>query len=358
MDLLKTILVYLTMVFVSSVQMAPEPSLVPVSATVSPAAAVLTASITATPTPSATPVPTPDITPNSAYKTVKVGDRGEDVLLLQRRLIELGYLSGEADSAFGNQTRRAVERFQYQNGLSVDGIAGKRTLTVLYESKDVVAAPTETATATTPGAPATVGPTAAMTATPATQTPAPTFAPSPTPTATAVAPTTDAPTVQANVAEAPAQTEAPAMMLAEGQDFVLADSATPLTQTLLSDGSAATEALPLHPLLVGEQVYVPFLELLRATGSIVLPGADQDRQEFAFSIQQDVYQISYVTDASGTVSDLQAVKNQQPQIMSSRMAIIMDGVLYMPMSSVSELTHITFTPNEALTRYTVAIPSV
>ena len=159
MDLLKTILVYLTMVFVSSVQMAPEPSLVPVTPTPATAEATMTASITPTPTPSHTPVPTPDITPNSAYKTVKVGDRGEDVLQLQRRLTELGYYTGEVDGAFGNQTRRSVERFQYQNGLSVDGIAGKRTLTVLYESTDVVLAPADTTS--TPVTTATAGPTAA-----------------------------------------------------------------------------------------------------------------------------------------------------------------------------------------------------
>ena len=354
MDLLKTILVYLTMVFVSSVQMAPEPSLVPVTPTPATAEATMTASITPTPTPSHTPVPTPDITPNSAYKTVKVGDRGEDVLQLQRRLTELGYYTGEVDGAFGNQTRRSVERFQYQNGLSVDGIAGKRTLTVLYESTDVVLAPADTTS--TPVTTATAGPTAAMTAPPVTATPAPTFAPSPTPSATPVL-VTDAPEAQISANNVPPATDVPTITLSEAQDFVLSDSDAQLMQTILPDGTAPTEATPLHPLLVGDQVFVPVLDILRASGSVVIPGVDGSRQEYAFSIQQDVYQLSYRVDATGAILDLQAQKNQSPLILTSTDALLHNGTLYLPMTTVSELTHITFTPNEALTRYTVAIPN-
>jgi len=139
MNLLKTLLIYLTMVFVSSVQTAPEPSLVPQTPTPSPTLAI----VAATDAPTATPVPTPDITPNDQYHTLQVGDRSDTIKLMQQRLAELGYYTGEIDGAFGNQTRRAVEQFQYNNGLSVDGIAGKRTLTVLYESEDVVSATVE-----------------------------------------------------------------------------------------------------------------------------------------------------------------------------------------------------------------------
>lgn len=63
---------------------------------------------------------------------------------LQQRLKDLGYLEGEVDGAYGAQTRRAVQRFQYYNGLTQDGIAGKNTLTVLYESESIVSAVTAT----------------------------------------------------------------------------------------------------------------------------------------------------------------------------------------------------------------------
>ena len=47
-------------------------------------------------------------------------------------------------------TRRAVEQFQYQHGLSADGMAGRVTLTVLYESGQVRMSPTAATPAPSP----------------------------------------------------------------------------------------------------------------------------------------------------------------------------------------------------------------
>ena len=59
--------------------------------------------------------------------------RGEDVKLLQTTLINKGYSCGDcgADGIFGNNTDRAVRRFQAGSKLEVDGIAGKNTITKL-----------------------------------------------------------------------------------------------------------------------------------------------------------------------------------------------------------------------------------
>lgn len=164
MDLLKTLLVYMTLTFATTVQGAPTPA--PTEApTAAPSAmtetvdtpapeaeAVVTpeviATITATAAPTLTPAPAPTMSPNPSYKLLKQGSRGDRVKKLQERLIELGYLSGEADGAYGNQTRRAVQRFQYYNGLQQDGEAGKATQTVLFESETVVSAATPTPTVT------------------------------------------------------------------------------------------------------------------------------------------------------------------------------------------------------------------
>ena len=95
--------------------------------------------------PSETPPPVPEITPNKKYHNLKKGDKGSDVKALQKRLIELGYLpEGSADGNFGNQTYKAVRNFQYYNGLTRDGIAGKKTQTYLFENPDVNPYPTET----------------------------------------------------------------------------------------------------------------------------------------------------------------------------------------------------------------------
>lgn len=370
MDLLKTILVYLTMVFVSSVQSAPDPSLMPQTPTPAPTTTVAASTATPQPTPTATPVPTPNITPNTEYRTVKVGDKGADVKLLQRRLAELGYYTGEVDGVFGNQTRRSVERFQYYQGLSVDGIAGKRTLTVLYESTEVVYAPVDVTPTPSPSA----GPTAAVTTPPASATPAPTFVPSPTVAATAttsqstavpadtatLAPTdTISPTATAEPAPS-AQPPVPATLT---QVFVLAGETQPLTLPLaegqpVATGEAPAEAVALHPLQVGEDIYVPLLEILQSAGTALIPGVDTQRQEVAFSLLSDLYQISYVLDNEGNVTDLQVLKNLAPQVMSVRAAVLADGVLYLPMQVATELTQITFALDGAGELYTVTLPTL
>lgn len=195
MDLLRTILVYMSMVFVASVQSAPEPSLLPEVDVPTPTPYVeAAATSTPAPTPTPTPVPTIDISPNPDYKTIKVGDNGEDVRAMQQKLAEYGYYTGEIDGRFGNQTRRAVEKFQYQHGLSVDGIAGKRTLTVLYDSDDIRRAPVDATPSPSPSQTPGSGTllTAATSGAPS-NTPEPTFAPD----ATESTPGTDATTAAA-----------------------------------------------------------------------------------------------------------------------------------------------------------------
>ena len=277
MDLLKTILLYLTMVFVSSVQTVPEPSVLPNFQTPVPSQTVASATATPEPTPTPTAVPTPAITPNTAYRTLKVGDKGDDIKLMQRRLAELGYYTGDVDGVFGNQTRRSVERFQYYQGLSVDGIAGKRTLTVLYESTEVVYAPVDVSPSVSPAP--TVGPTTAITSAPPTLTPAPTFVPTPAPVTTA----TSGPITASANTETAAPTQTPLPVQLDQQVFVLAGADTPITK-LLETPAPSEEPSVLHPLTVGDQVFVPFLELLRSAGFVLVPGNGNEQQEVVFSM--------------------------------------------------------------------------
>ena len=59
---------------------------------------------------------------------LKEGSRGQEVVELQQAL------EVEADGVFGPGTRAAVEAFQAENGLVVDGIVGPKTLAVIRES--------------------------------------------------------------------------------------------------------------------------------------------------------------------------------------------------------------------------------
>jgi hypothetical protein len=81
------------------------------------------------------PVPTPTPTPSTDKPTLRKGDRGEYVTLMQTELIQKGYSCGDtgADGVFGTQTEKAVKRFQKDNGLLEDGICGKQTWNALSE---------------------------------------------------------------------------------------------------------------------------------------------------------------------------------------------------------------------------------
>ena len=58
---------------------------------------------------------------------LSLGSRGEKVALIQQRLKEWGYYTGEVDGIFGRGTHDAVVRFQRQNDLTVDGQVGRKT---------------------------------------------------------------------------------------------------------------------------------------------------------------------------------------------------------------------------------------
>jgi D-alanyl-D-alanine carboxypeptidase len=77
--------------------------------------------------------------PAQSAVMLRVGSTGADVVTLQKRLIELGFLAGMADGKYGNGTATAVSRAQSAlrergHTLSVDGVAGPQTLALLYDN--------------------------------------------------------------------------------------------------------------------------------------------------------------------------------------------------------------------------------
>ena len=61
----------------------------------------------------------------------KYGSRGSEVRTIQEKLKRWGYYTGNVDGIYGSLTVSAVKRFQQKNGLTVDGIAGTRTLNAM-----------------------------------------------------------------------------------------------------------------------------------------------------------------------------------------------------------------------------------
>lgn len=72
-------------------------------------------------------------------ESLKLGSEGAAVRTLQKRLKELGYLTGSVDGSFGAATETAVKAFQSKNGLTADGKAGTSTFNKLYSDSAVSA---------------------------------------------------------------------------------------------------------------------------------------------------------------------------------------------------------------------------
>ena len=67
--------------------------------------------------------------------TMRAGNSGEKVRLLQEDLIYLGYLEeGSADGRYGGATQRAIEAVQKSAGLTANGIANIQTQAALAEA--------------------------------------------------------------------------------------------------------------------------------------------------------------------------------------------------------------------------------
>lgn len=84
----------------------------------------------------------------ATYSNLYRGSKGEDVKKMQQALINAGYSVGSAgaDGSFGPDTEKAVLKFQKDNGLKTDGIAGNNTLGKLYGSSMTPSKTTSTST--------------------------------------------------------------------------------------------------------------------------------------------------------------------------------------------------------------------
>ncbi|TSB47075.1 C40 family peptidase [Alkalicoccobacillus porphyridii] len=63
--------------------------------------------------------------------TLRQGQTGQAVKDLQAKLVDKGYNTNGVDGIFGSGTEQAVRSFQADNGLTVDGLAGRQTLGAL-----------------------------------------------------------------------------------------------------------------------------------------------------------------------------------------------------------------------------------
>ena len=68
------------------------------------------------------------------YSTIREDSDSARITLLQKALISMDYLKSSADGKFGDRTKEAVTAFQRANGLTADGLAGKKTLKAMEKA--------------------------------------------------------------------------------------------------------------------------------------------------------------------------------------------------------------------------------
>ena len=64
-------------------------------------------------------------------RTLSLGAFSEEVLNLQKLLVNLGLLKATPNGYFGNQTKGAVKEFQKQNNILQTGMVGPQTRAIL-----------------------------------------------------------------------------------------------------------------------------------------------------------------------------------------------------------------------------------
>lgn len=71
--------------------------------------------------------------PEIVYNTLQRGIKSDEVEVLQKRLVELGYLKGTADGSFGQMTEDAIKAAQEAFGMEANGIADNAFQQKLFE---------------------------------------------------------------------------------------------------------------------------------------------------------------------------------------------------------------------------------
>ncbi|MEY8827629.1 murein L,D-transpeptidase [Sedimentitalea sp. XS_ASV28] len=66
--------------------------------------------------------------PTVALSSVKPGETGAGVVALRNRLINMGYMRRSASRTYDSDMQDAIRRFQFDNGLAEDGVAGQGTI--------------------------------------------------------------------------------------------------------------------------------------------------------------------------------------------------------------------------------------
>ena len=160
-----------------------------------------------------------------------------------------------------------------------------------------------------------------------------------------------APTATPTATTAPTSTPEPSFEAMEGYGIRLAGAAEALT-IAQEDEEAA-----LLPYRMGEEVYLPLIEILHAAQVNVISSQSVEADEYAFAMNDDIIRIAFTHDQAGAPVSLEVYKNNEPQIVPVRDIRGVSDVLYLPTSTIESLTGIAAQTDEAAQTVTVTLPA-
>lgn len=129
-----TLLLSLSLPFLSVLAASPQPS----GTSPSPQPSTAASPQTSVSPQLDSPQPSASGSPESGFEIIGLSDgmirTGASVIRTQMRLADLGYLCYRATGQFGQMSREAVIKFQVDNGLESDGSVGEETFNKLFEN--------------------------------------------------------------------------------------------------------------------------------------------------------------------------------------------------------------------------------
>ena len=108
---------------------------------------------------------------------------------------------------------------------------------------------------------------------------------------------------------------------------------------------------------MGEEVYLPLIEILHAAQVNVISSQSVEADEYAFAVNDDIFRIAFTHDQSGAPVSLEVYRNNEPQIVPVRDIRGVGDVIYLPASTIESLTGIAAQVDEAAQTVTVTWPA-
>jgi len=117
------------------------------------------------------------------------------------------------------------------------------------------------------------------------------------------------------------------------------------------------EAVYMAPLKTDEQtILVPMMDILSGSGVSVVPSITERRIEYAFAFHARWFFFSCDKLEDGSLANIVIASNNEPQIMTSRIAEYLDGRVYLPLEDMERWTGVVFSFSEEDQAYTVILP--